>query len=278
MFPGVATMFRRILDCPGLAGADLASLRYALSGAAPCPWELARQWREKTGTRIVRGYGMTELFRPISYRAAEPADLPDAIGRAVPGVDLRVVDDNGTALDSGETGELWIASPARMTGYLGRPGDTEAVFEGEWFRTGDLAILSPEGYVRIVGRKKDMILRGGYTVAPGEVEAVLMTHPEIAEAAVIGIPDDDLGEDVAAFVSLKRPGRGGGRERSSPSAATGWPATSTRATSASSPHLPKGPRRQGAEGAAAGSRGASMWTRVAVTKERPCRCGRKMVT
>ena len=92
-----------------------------------------------------------------------------------------------------------------MTGYLGRPDDTEAVFEGEWFRTGDLSTLSPEGYVRIVGRKKDMILRGGYTVAPGEVEAVLMTHPEIAEAAVIGIPDDDLGEDIAAFVSLKRP-------------------------------------------------------------------------
>ena len=206
VFPGVATMFRRILDSPALPGADLSSLRYALSGAAPCPWELARLWREKTGTRIVRGYGMTELFRPISYRAAEPADLPDAIGRAVPGVDLVVVDEDGTALAAGETGELWIGSPARMTGYLGRPDDTEAVFEGEWFRTGDLATLSPEGYVRIVGRKKDMILRGGYTVAPGEVEAVLMTHPEIAEAAVIGIPDDDLGEDIAAFVSLKRPG------------------------------------------------------------------------
>ena len=205
VFPGVATMFRRILDSPALAGADLSSLRYALSGAAPCPWDLAQQWREKTGVRIVRGYGMTELFRPISYRAAEPADLADAIGRAVPGVELKAVDDDGKALGAGETGELWIRSPARMTGYLGRPGDTEAVFEGEWFRTGDLATLSPEGYVRIVGRKKDMILRGGYTVAPGEVEAVLMTHPEIAEAAVIGIPDDDLGEDIAAFVSLKRP-------------------------------------------------------------------------
>ena len=204
VFPGVATMFRRILDCPALPAADLSSLRYALSGAAPCPWDLARHWRGKTGVRIVRGYGMTELFRPISYRAADPADLPDAIGRAVPGVGLRVVDDGGTPLVAGETGELWIDSPARMSGYLGRPDDTAAVFEGAWFRTGDLATLSPEGYVRIVGRKKDMILRGGYTVAPGEVEAVLMTHPEIAEAAVIGIPDDDLGEDIAAFVSLKR--------------------------------------------------------------------------
>ena len=204
VFPGVATMFRRILDSPALPGSDLSSLRYALSGAAPCPWELARQWHEKTGTRIVRGYGMTELFRPISYRAADPADLPDAIGRAVPGVELRVVDHGGSALGAGETGELWIRSPARMTGYLGRPEDTVAVFEDDWFRTGDLATLSPEGYVRIVGREKDMILRGGYTVAPGEVEAVLMTHPDIAEAAVIGIPDEDLGEDIAAFVCLKR--------------------------------------------------------------------------
>lgn len=205
VFPGVATMFRRVLDSPALAGTDLASLRYALSGAAPCPWDLASQWRDRTGVRIVRGYGMTELFRPISYSAADPADLPDAIGRAVPGVALRVVDDGGAALGAGETGELWIRSPARMTGYLGRPDDTAAVFEGEWFRTGDLAVLSPDGYVRIVGRKKDMILRGGYTVAPGEVEAVLMSHPEISEAAVIGVPDDDLGEDIAAFVSLKRP-------------------------------------------------------------------------
>ena len=206
VFPGVATMFRRVLDSEALARTDLSSLRYALSGAAPCPWELAGQWRERTGVRIVRGYGMTELFRPISYRAADPADLPDAIGRAVPGVALRVVDDGGSALGPGETGELWIDSPARMTGYLGRPGDTAQAFEGRWFRTGDLATVSPEGYVRIVGRRKDMILRGGYTVAPGEVEAVLLSHPAVAEAAVIGVPDDDLGEDVAAFVSLKRPG------------------------------------------------------------------------
>ncbi len=206
VFPGVATMFRRILDSPTLPHADLSSLRYALSGAAPCPWELASRWREATGVRIVRGYGMTELFRPISYRAADPTDLPDAIGRAVPGVDLRVVDDGGAALAAGETGELWIRSPARMTCYLGRPGDTEAVLAGEWFRTGDLATLSPDGHVRIVGRKKDMILRGGYTVAPGEVEAVLMSHPAVAEAAVIGVPDDELGEEIAAFVSLKQPG------------------------------------------------------------------------
>ncbi len=203
VFPGVATMFRRILETPSLATADLASLRYALSGAAPCPWDLAEAWRAATGARIVRGYGMTELFRPISYRAADPADRPDSIGRAVPDVALRVVDEDEVPLAAGETGELWIKSPARMSGYFGRPAETEEVLAGDWFRTGDLAILSEDGYVRIVGRKKDMIIRGGYTVAAGEVEAMLLSHPAIADAAVIGVADADLGEEIAAFVTVK---------------------------------------------------------------------------
>jgi long-chain acyl-CoA synthetase len=194
VFPGVATMFQRVLDDPALAGSDLSSLRLAVSGAAPCPWELARQWRAATGVRILRGYGMTELFRPISYMAADDRDEPDAVGRAVGDVELRVDD---------ETGELWIRSPARMSGYLGRPEETRAALSGDWFRTGDLATISADGLVRIVGRKKDVILRGGYTIAAGEIEAVLLTHPDIAEAAVIGVPDDDLGEEIATFVTLR---------------------------------------------------------------------------
>ena len=211
VFPGVATMFRRILDSPALAAADLASLRYALSGAAPCPWELAEAWRAATGARIVRGYGMTELFRPISCRAADPADRPDSIGRAVPGVALRVVDEDEAPLAAGETGELWIRSPARMDGYLGRPDETEEVLAGGWFKTGDLATLSEDGHVRIVGRKKDMIVRGGYTVAAGEIEAMLLRHPAVADAAVIGVADADLGEEIAAFVTVK-PGTDPGAE------------------------------------------------------------------
>jgi long-chain acyl-CoA synthetase len=115
VFPGVATMFARILESPALAGADLSSLRLAVSGAAPCPWPLASEWRRRTGVRIVRGYGMTELFRPISYRADEPTDVPDSVGRAVPGVELRL-----------EADELWIRSPAAMDGYLRAPEETAA--------------------------------------------------------------------------------------------------------------------------------------------------------
>ena len=191
VFPGVATMFARILESPALTGADVSSLRLAVSGAAPCPWPLASEWRRRTGVRIVRGYGMTELFRPISYLAAEPTDLPDSIGRAVPGVELRL---------RWRGDELWIRSPAAMDGYLRAPEETAAVLEDGWFKTGDLATISPDGFVSIVGRKRELILRGGYSVVPGEVEATLLGHPAVAEAAVVG-------------VAARRARRGGGRLR-----------------------------------------------------------------
>ncbi len=205
VFPGVATMFRRTLESPALKDADLSSLRAAVSGAAPCPWELAGEWKAATGVRIIRGYGMSELYRPISYGAADGKEVPDSIGRAVPGVALRIVGDNGRTITGDEPGELWISSPARLSEYLNQPEATAEVLEDGWFKTGDLATISGDGYVRIVGRKKEMILRGGYTIAAGEVEQVLMTHPAVADAAVIGKPHPDLGEDIAAFVTL-RPG------------------------------------------------------------------------
>ncbi len=203
VFPGVATMFRRMLDVDDFAGGP--RLRLAVSGAAPCPFALAEEWRARTGTRIIRGYGMTELFRPISYLAGDATDVPASIGRAVPGVDLRVVDDNGRTLGAGETGELWIRTPGAMDGYLGAHDESRAVLSDKWFRTGDLACISDAGFVTIVGRKRERILRGGYSIFPPEVEMLLLTHPAIAEAAVIGVPHPDLGEEVAAFVAL-RPG------------------------------------------------------------------------
>src|SRR5207244_4075784 len=203
VFPGVATMFRRLLESPTLAGADLSRMRLAVSGAAPCPWELAQEWRARTGIRIVRGYGMTELFRPISYQAADTTESPDAIGRAVPGVEIRIVDDAGRSVTDGETGELLIKSPSAMECYVNAPEETREVLADGWFHTGDLARVSTDGLVTIVGRKRERILRGGYSVFPSEVEAVLLTHPAVAEAAVVGVPHGELGEDVAAFVTLR---------------------------------------------------------------------------
>lgn len=203
VLPGVATLFRRLLDAPDFTGAP--SLRLTVSGAAPCPWELAREWHARTGVRILRGYGMSELFRPISYLAADPEDRPEAVGRAVPGVEVRVVDDTGRTLPPGALGELCIRTPAAMDGYLASPQDTAAVLADGWFRTGDLACLSSDGFVTIAGRKRERILRAGYSVFPGEVESVLLTHPAVAEAAVAAIPDPVLGEEVAAWV-VPRPG------------------------------------------------------------------------
>ena len=183
LFLGVATMFRRLLSAPEFPGANLSSLRLAVSGAAPCPWDLATEWRRRTGHRILRGYGMTELFRPISYLAAEDDDRPESIGRAVPGVEAKVVAE-GTA-GSGEdgAGELWIRTPAALQGYWNDPAP---VLTAGWFRTGDLARISGDGFVEITGRLRERILRGGYSVFPQEVEAVLVAHPDVAEAAVGG--------------------------------------------------------------------------------------------
>jgi len=203
VFPGVATMFRRLLNSPAFASADLSSLRLAVSGAAPCPWELCEEWREKTGTRILRGYGMTEVPRPISYFADDSNDVPDAIGRAIPDAQVQVVDDEGRPLACGEVGELWINCPGATSGYLNALEETRAVLSDGWFKTGDLASISPGGYVQIMGRKRERILRGGYSIFPQEIERVLLSHPAIAEAAVVGVPSPDLNEEVAAFVTLK---------------------------------------------------------------------------
>jgi long-chain acyl-CoA synthetase len=202
VLPAVATMFQRILDAGCFTPADFASVRIALSGAAPCPWALAQAWRARTGVRILRGYGMTELHRPLSYLAGDPRDFPDCVGRPVPGVEIRFVDDAGDDVGRGEVGELLIRTDAAMDGYLAQPEETAAAMLDGWFRTGDLARVSDEGFVSIVGRKKELILRGGYSVYPPELETVLQSHPAVAEAAVVGVPHTELGEEVAAFVRL----------------------------------------------------------------------------
>jgi long-chain acyl-CoA synthetase len=207
VLPGVATMFHRLLELPTFTGGP--RLRLGVSGAAPCPWEIAQAWRTRTGVRLVRGYGSTELFRPISYLAEDPTDHPECVGRPVPGVEVRVVDDDGRALTPGEEGELLIHTPAVMDGYLGSTEDTTVVLADGWFRTGDIARITPDGYVTVVGRKRERIKRGGYSIFPAEVEAVLLTHPAVAEAAVVGVPDDALGEEIAGFVALK-PGSSAG--------------------------------------------------------------------
>lgn len=203
VFPGVATMFHRLLQSPQFSSADLSSLRFAVSGAAPCPWELCAEWYGKTGLRILCGYGSTEAPRTISYFARDEREVPGATGRPVPGVKIRLLTEEGRLARDGEVGELWIKSPSAMDGYLDDPDETRAVLTNGWFKTGDVGTILPGGYVRIVGRKRERILRGGFSIFPQEVEATLCSHPAVAEAAVIGVPDRDLGEEIGAFVTFK---------------------------------------------------------------------------
>ena len=200
VFPAVATMLRAVVDKPELGDADLSSLRYALSGAAACPWSLCQEWRLATGTPIVRGYGMTEVLRPISFGAADRAEVPDGTGRALPGVSIRVVDAEGSELKPGKTGQLWVRSPACMTGYLNQPEATDEVLKNGWMRTSDLAIISQDGIVSLVGRAEDIVNRGGEKVAPLEVEAVLSQHPGVKEALVFPVDHPTLGEDLVAAI------------------------------------------------------------------------------
>jgi long-chain acyl-CoA synthetase len=202
VFPGVSTMFTRLLAQPDCAPTKLATVRLVLSGAAPCSDELCAQWLRQTGTRIRRGYGMTELFRPISHLWDAATDEPGVVGYPVAGVRVRVVDDAGQDVPPGEMGELVIHSPAAMDGYLGAPAETAEVLRDGWFWTGDLATVDRSGGVRIQGRKRERILRGGYSVFPSEVESVLLGHPAVIEVVVIGQPHPELGEEVVAFVVL----------------------------------------------------------------------------
>lgn len=182
---------------------DLSSLLICGTGSAPCPPELAREVQRRFGCALHIGFGATETGGGIAATdIGDPEDRQaETVGRPMPGVEVRIVDDEGRPLPPGEVGELWVRSEGRMVGYWGAPDLTAQVVDEEgWYHTGDLAVMDKEGYLRIVGRKKDMIIRGGRNIYPEEIERHLMTHPAIREAAVVGVPGGLGGEEVWAFV------------------------------------------------------------------------------
>ena len=200
---GVPTMYTAILHSAGGSAGDVASLRLCVSGGAAMPVELMRAFEKQFDCMILEGYGLSETSPVASFNHPDRDRKPGTIGQAIAGVEMRIQNDDGDPLPSGEIGEIAIRGDNVMKGYWRRPRDTEEAMEGGWFRTGDLGLVDPEGYFSIVDRKKDMIIRGGLNVYPREVEEVLYEHPAVAEAAVIGVPDQLLGEEVAAVVTLK---------------------------------------------------------------------------
>ena len=185
-----------------LAGADvtLPSLRAAVSGADSLPVSVWERFRNTVGLEIVEGYGLTETSPVLASNAAADAARPGSVGVAVPGVSLRLAGPGGDAVPDGHEGEIQARGANVFEGYHGRPAESAEVLRDGWFSTGDVGRFDSDGYLRIVGRLKDMVIVSGFNVYPREVEDVLLAHPDVAEAAVVGIPDPRTGEQVRAAV------------------------------------------------------------------------------
>ncbi|MGH2714265.1 MAG: long-chain-fatty-acid--CoA ligase [Thermoleophilaceae bacterium] len=205
VFQGVPTMYNAMLHAEGAGSADTSTLRLCMSGGAAIPVELIRAFEDKFGCAILEGYGLSETSPVASFNHPDKERKPGSIGTPIEGVEMQAWDDDGNEVPQGEVGEIVIRGHNVMKGYWGRPEATEeAITEDGWFRTGDMAKLDEDGYFFIVDRKKDLIIRGGYNVYPREIEEVLYEHPAIQEAAVLGVPDESLGEEVGAAVVLKK--------------------------------------------------------------------------
>jgi long-chain acyl-CoA synthetase len=205
---GVPTMYWSLLQHVSAGGVDptaiAKSLRLCVSGGAPMPHEVLRRFEATFGVRVLEGYGLSETAPAVAFNQLQRPSKLGTVGLPVFGVDIECVDDAGNPVARGERGEVVVRGPNVMKGYYKRPVETAEAFRGGWFHTGDIGILDDEGYLQIVDRRSDMILRGGFNVYPRELEEVLMSHPAVALVAVIGVPDDRLGEEVKALVVRKQ--------------------------------------------------------------------------
>jgi long-chain acyl-CoA synthetase len=204
IFAGVPTMFIALLHAPDLDAYDLSSLRASFSGGASIPGEVVRAFEARFGIAVLEGYGLSETASSASFNRFEARKVA-SVGKAMWGVELRVVDEEDKPLPPGpdHPGEIVIRGHNVMKGYHNQPEATAEAMKNGWFHTGDIGYMDDDGFYFIVDRKKELIIRGGYNVYPREIEEVLHAHPAVAAAAVIGVPDDRLGEEVAAVVALK---------------------------------------------------------------------------
>jgi long-chain acyl-CoA synthetase len=203
VFEGVPTMYAALLQHP--TDADVSTLRMCVSGGASLPVEVLHGFEERFGCAVLEGFGMSETSPVVTFNHLDRPRKAGSIGTPIQDVEVRLLDDNGRDVDTGEIGELAVRGPNLMKGYWNRPEETAITIPDGWLRSGDLARRDEDGYLYIVDRKKDMIIRGGYNVYPREIEEVLHEHPAVALAAVVGVPHQELGEEIAAAVVL-RPG------------------------------------------------------------------------
>ena len=207
---GVPTMYWDLLRYAREHGVDPAPvakhLRLCMSGGAPMPVAVMEEFSRVFGVTVLEGYGLSETAPVASFNHVERPTRPGTVGQPLFSVEIRCVDDQDRPVPAGEAGEVVIRGHNVMKGYYKRPEATAAAIRNGWFHTGDIGAIDADGYLSIVDRKKDLILRGGLNVYPRELEEVLMTHPAVSLAAVVGVPDERLGEEVKAFV-VRRPGQ-----------------------------------------------------------------------
>jgi long-chain acyl-CoA synthetase len=205
IFEGVPTMFADLLSCPDLDRYDLSSLRVAISGGASIPAPVLDAFEQRLGLVILEGYGMTETASTATFNPSAAERRAYSVGKPIWGTQTQVWDGEGRPLPPGpeHVGEIVTRGLHVMKGYLNQPEATAAAFTGGWLHTGDLGYFDQDGFLFIVSRKKELIIRGGYNVYPSEIENVLHAHPAVAEAAVVGVPDERLGEEVMAVVILR---------------------------------------------------------------------------
>ena len=204
-FAGVPTMYIGLLNDLEVSPGQLSSLKRCVSGGAALPVEVKEEFFKRFGLRIQEGYGLTETSPLACIQPPNETAKAGTIGKPVLGVEMKIVDEQDREVPQGERGEIVIRGHNIMKGYFKRPEATGEAIRNGWFHSGDIGYVDPEGDFFIVDRKKDLIIRGGYNVYPREVEEALYAHPAVAEAAVLGVPDSRLGEEVTAVVAL-RPG------------------------------------------------------------------------
>ncbi|WP_326633798.1 long-chain fatty acid--CoA ligase [Nonomuraea fuscirosea] len=203
VFQGVPTMFIALLDHPGAS--DLSMLRVCASGGAALPLDVLRAYEARLGCEIIEGYGLSETSPVAATNRGGRHRRPGSIGWPIRDVEMKVVGEDGRELPAGAIGEIVVRGPNVMKGYWNDPEATAEAVQDGWFHTGDLGRVDEDGYFFLVDRRRDVIIRGGYTVYPREVEEVLYEHPAVRQAAVIGVPHAGLGEEIEAVVALRAP-------------------------------------------------------------------------
>ncbi len=203
IFMGVPTMYGALLHLPDRGTYDTSRLTLCVSGGSALPVELLRGFEQGFAAKILEGYGLSETSPVASFNHPDRERKPGSIGTPIAGVEMKVVDDEDNDVPQGEVGEIVIRGHNVMKGYWQRDDATRETIRHGWFHSGDMAQVDEDGYFFIVDRKKDMIIRGGYNVYPREIEEVLYEHPAVREAAVLGIPHDEYGEEIGAAVTLK---------------------------------------------------------------------------